>query len=577
MARDLLRVALNLDHIHCYDEGDGWGDAEPYLWTVFFKIDGDTASLTESLTLSGTATVVGTPGSHGNLGTSDVDAGDNVSIPAAIGQWDTLLKPIPVPASLKPLVDDVAGVVGVVCILMEEDNVSDAGANAGHAALNGAVQSALDDVVATTSFSHQQPTDEEMAAYKAAIMQAVKDAIQNEQNFFENVWSWLNADDQIGSEFFQWGHDDLAGGVSINFSKRWPNEGDWELFGNITSSVACTAEALAAAAGIFGAIFGRSASEMRSFRDSRFGPDNYLQRWWDVAERNTPHLMYALERDPELKKSGAALLQGVGDLLGNPRAPLDMEQLGHMERLLRALHASGSRRARIDASRALDVLPHLAGRTVEESIHLLGAVNPARNPRPLRDVSPLIDPKLPHPSSLSKPVERGRFRPPIKVGGAMEREQYGPPIKVGGGMEPGKGPTDAAGILRRGRDYLAKGDVEGLKDLVSPDFVNHGSTRGDLRGHGSFERLVEMLRAGFSDVEGQLLEVVQQGDLAAFRYHWSGTHTGEFFGLQPTGQRVDTDGLDMIRVRDGKVVEYWPGGIQMLNLMRQLGKVTSQS
>src|SRR3954464_12389541 len=71
MARDLLRVSLQLDHIHCYDEEDGWGAAEPYLWTVFFKVDGDGVALTDALKLSGGATVVTTPGSHGNLGTSD--------------------------------------------------------------------------------------------------------------------------------------------------------------------------------------------------------------------------------------------------------------------------------------------------------------------------------------------------------------------------------------------------------------------------------------------------------------------------------------------------------------------------
>ena len=52
MARDLLRVWMKLDHIHCYDEGDGWGDAEPYLLTVFFKIDGDSVALTDDLKLS---------------------------------------------------------------------------------------------------------------------------------------------------------------------------------------------------------------------------------------------------------------------------------------------------------------------------------------------------------------------------------------------------------------------------------------------------------------------------------------------------------------------------------------------
>ena len=35
-----LDVSLVLDHIQCIDEGDGPGLAEPYLWTLFFKIDG---------------------------------------------------------------------------------------------------------------------------------------------------------------------------------------------------------------------------------------------------------------------------------------------------------------------------------------------------------------------------------------------------------------------------------------------------------------------------------------------------------------------------------------------------------
>jgi hypothetical protein len=87
MARDLLRVWMKLGHIHCYDEGDGWGDAEAYLWTVYFKIDGDGVALTDDLKLSGTAPVVTTPGSHGNLGTSDVNAGDDVPILSAIGEW----------------------------------------------------------------------------------------------------------------------------------------------------------------------------------------------------------------------------------------------------------------------------------------------------------------------------------------------------------------------------------------------------------------------------------------------------------------------------------------------------------
>jgi SnoaL-like polyketide cyclase len=36
-----------------------------------------------------------------------------------------------------------------------------------------------------------------------------------------------------------------------------------------------------------------------------------------------------------------------------------------------------------------------------------------------------------------------------------------------------------------------------------------------------------------------------------------GTHTGDFFGQPPTGAPFEARGLDMVRVRDGQLVEHW--------------------
>jgi hypothetical protein len=55
---DALNLTIKLNKLHCYDESDGPGDAKPYLWTVFFKVDEDTVTVTEKLGLQGTATVI---------------------------------------------------------------------------------------------------------------------------------------------------------------------------------------------------------------------------------------------------------------------------------------------------------------------------------------------------------------------------------------------------------------------------------------------------------------------------------------------------------------------------------------
>ena len=407
MARDLLRVWMKLDHIHCYDEADGWGDAEPYLWTVFFKIDGESVTLTEGLTLSGTATVIGTPGSHGNLGTSDVDVGDDVSIPDALGEWSPYLSPIKVPESLQPLAgDDLGGVVGVVCVLMEEDNVTDDGAEAGHAALNSAVQSALDDIIATRSFSNPDITDAEIDAYMDAVSNAVEDAVKSQQNFFEDIWSFLNSDDTIGTKVFYFKHDDLAMGDVLAFSQRWGEDGDWEIFGNVNASVVCPAEALATLDDLLAKAFRSVDQDMRDFRDTEFAPSGALPAWWALAERNTPQLLFALSKEPVMAESAVDLLEGTRDALERRDEQLPERLLVAAERILERLHAVGGRRTRLDASRALAMLAHLRGKTTNDAVELLSSVPPSRKPRPRRDVRHLVVPELRPPSSLLQSVEK---------------------------------------------------------------------------------------------------------------------------------------------------------------------------
>jgi hypothetical protein len=437
MARNIIKVSIDLDRLHCYDEGDGWGNAEPYLWTVFFKVDGETVRLTESLTLSGSPTIVSTPGSHGNLGDTDVDEGDDVSIPSNVGEWETILSPIPAPASISSLLADVGGVVGVVAILMEEDNVSDDGAEAGHEALNAAVRDSLQQIIDTRSLTNQDVSEKEIEGFTAAIEGKIKDAIVNQQNFFENFWSWINPDDTIGVKVFIFRHDDLDPATTLELSQRWQSEGDWELSGSITSTPLCPARALS---GLFSdegnrsaqaRITGEPASErraaahprppapekplmapldmeaMRKFRDDTYRNMPGLSCWFALAERHAGRVVRLALGDPELLRAARAMVEWGTSIAREPDAFLAKEHVEHAERLLSALSTHRNRHARVDARRALSVLSALHGKTHREALRFLAEIGPGRYPRVAGNAGARI---------LPRPGKRDRTRTPEPEG-----------------------------------------------------------------------------------------------------------------------------------------------------------------
>ena len=221
--------------------------ASPYLWIVFFKADGETLEVSNPSTpsLTGSATVVVTPGSHGDLGTRSVGVGDPISIPASLGQWSTLLLPIPVAPALQPFVGkEEPASIGFVAVLMNEDHVSDHGAEAGHQALNAGVQAAIDGLLATIGPDNMSISTQEIANATGQIPSTVHDAIVNAQSFWENLWSVSGPDKLIGFQVAMWSQPDLMPTQPITL-KFGPDFNSWQLDGTVTMVDLCTATSVA--------------------------------------------------------------------------------------------------------------------------------------------------------------------------------------------------------------------------------------------------------------------------------------------------------------------------------------------
>jgi predicted ester cyclase len=113
-------------------------------------------------------------------------------------------------------------------------------------------------------------------------------------------------------------------------------------------------------------------------------------------------------------------------------------------------------------------------------------------------------------------------------------------------------------LLDRYVELYNLGDLDGVMDLYAED-------SSQLMPDGRFEgpsairdRLARELDA-FSDLAHRVVSYVEGGDTFADEWVFVGTHTGPVVlpdgtSLPPTGKRVEVQGMELVRVRDGKIV-----------------------
>ena len=51
--------------------------------------------------------------------------------------------------------------------------------------------------------------------------------------------------------------------------------------------------------------------------------------------------------------------------------------------------------------------------------------------------------------------------------------------------------------------------------------------------------------------------MVVEGDFVAYRVNVTGTHTGEWQGIAPTGKKINISNAYFAKVLDGKIAEAW--------------------
>ena len=126
--------------------------------------------------------------------------------------------------------------------------------------------------------------------------------------------------------------------------------------------------------------------------------------------------------------------------------------------------------------------------------------------------------------------------------------------------------------LARAYAIMSGGDLDELDELMVPGFIDHDPEPDQVPGAEGVKEAFRRLRSGFPDLKLAPETMYVEGDTLIARVRVTGTHDGEYFGIPPTGKRVDVTGIDIVRIEEGKAVERW-GVFDALKLMQQLGQV----
>ena len=132
-------------------------------------------------------------------------------------------------------------------------------------------------------------------------------------------------------------------------------------------------------------------------------------------------------------------------------------------------------------------------------------------------------------------------------------------------------------VIRRFVEAVQNEKNEAAYDeLNDPEFVNLSSPPGVPSDREGGKLYLWGFLNAFPDSHVTIDDMIAEGDRVVTKKTFTGTHTGDFAGIPATGKTVTLQYVDIMRVREGRIVEHWLS-MDQLSFMQQLGVIPAPS
>ena len=125
-------------------------------------------------------------------------------------------------------------------------------------------------------------------------------------------------------------------------------------------------------------------------------------------------------------------------------------------------------------------------------------------------------------------------------------------------------------IVRRYQEIYNSNNLEALSEVVAEDVLTPKIMSGMPPGLEGGKQVHATTLVGMPDWQTVIDDLIAEGDKVVARITMTGTHTGDFWGIPATGNRVEFTGIYIVRIANGKIVAHW-GEEDGVSILQQLG------
>ena len=119
-------------------------------------------------------------------------------------------------------------------------------------------------------------------------------------------------------------------------------------------------------------------------------------------------------------------------------------------------------------------------------------------------------------------------------------------------------------------EIINEGKLDLINDTNFDSEITIITTPENVVGIEAFKDYYSNFTNGFSNADFKIVAIFGKGDKIVKHWRFKGTHSGDFFGIPPTGKSVDIEGTTIAIMKDGKIAQE-QDFMDNLAFMAQLG------